>query len=214
MASKLYPLYLQRILGAGLDLSSLDVRAVLVDLADYTYSDAHEFLSDVAGAARVAVTGALGSKTITNGIFDAADSLFPTATGDPSEAVIFYQHTGSDATARLIKFNDGRFRFKIAVNASGGVTSLTVDPLLFGIPNAAVATKISGTGDATLTLTAQAAAGARSITVSTTSGATNAEAVYEVAILGSGLPITPNGNDINLVFDSGTNRIFNLQTQP
>lgn len=106
MANAIYDKYKERAMGVGLDLLSLDVRVILVDLADYTFSQAHEFLSDVVAAARVATSAALSGKSVTAGVFDAADTTFVAATGDQSEALILYQHTGVDATARLIAFLD------------------------------------------------------------------------------------------------------------
>lgn len=43
MANAIYPLYKQALLDddANIDLAASDVRAILVDLADYTYSAAH-----------------------------------------------------------------------------------------------------------------------------------------------------------------------------
>jgi len=108
MATVVYPKYLEALhAGGNIDLASADVRAILVDLADYTYNAAHDFLNDVPSAARVAVTASLTGKTLTNGTFDCADSLFPNVSGDPSEAIIFYIHDGGDDTARrLISFHD------------------------------------------------------------------------------------------------------------
>jgi hypothetical protein len=106
LANAIYPKYKEQAMGAGLNLTSLDVKVVLVDLADYTYSAAHEFLSDVPAAARVATSPNLASKTVTSGVFDAADVTFATVTGDVSEALIIYQDTGVAATSRLIIFLD------------------------------------------------------------------------------------------------------------
>lgn len=107
MASALYPSFKQLLLGGDIDLASDDIRAIIVDTADYTYSSAHNFLDDVAAGARVAVSGALASKTITAGVFDAADVTFNSVTGDSVEAVVLYKHTGSDATSDLIAYIDG-----------------------------------------------------------------------------------------------------------
>ena len=108
MANTVYPKFKQAQLtaAANTDIENGDVRAILVDLADYTYSATHEFLSSVAAGARVAVSPALTGITITNGLFDADDTTFTSVTGDVSEAIILYVHTGSDATARLIAFFD------------------------------------------------------------------------------------------------------------
>lgn len=101
-----YPKALERAAGAGLDLLNADVRAILIDEADYTYSAAHEFLSSVPGAARVASSAALAGKSIGNGVFDANDVTLSNVTGDQSEAILVYIHTGDDATARLLAYID------------------------------------------------------------------------------------------------------------
>lgn len=115
MASALYPSFKQLLLGGDIDLASDDIRAIIVDTADYTYSAAHDFLDDVPAGARVAVSSALGSKTITSGVFDAADVTFSAVTGDSVEAIVLYKHTGVDATSSLIAYIDG-----ISVTPNGG----------------------------------------------------------------------------------------------
>lgn len=115
MASALYPSFKQLLLGGDIDLATDDIRAIIVDTADYTYSAAHDFLDDVAVGARVAVSSALASKTITSGVFDAADVTFSAVTGDSVEAIVLYKHTGVDATSSLIAYIDG-----ISVTPNGG----------------------------------------------------------------------------------------------
>jgi hypothetical protein len=106
MANAIYPKFKEQALQGGVNLSSGNIKAVLVDLADYTYSAAHEFLSDVAVAGRVATSGNLASKTFTNGTFDSADPSFTAVTGDVSEALILFIDTGTASTSRLIAFYD------------------------------------------------------------------------------------------------------------
>lgn len=108
MASVLYPKAKEAILNKLLDLDTDDIRAILIDTADYTYSGSDEFLDDVPGAARVATGGsALSGRSITNGTFDASDFTFPSVTGDSVEAIILYLHTGTEGTSRLIAYIDG-----------------------------------------------------------------------------------------------------------
>ncbi|MCB0252568.1 MAG: hypothetical protein KDI55_02450 [Anaerolineae bacterium] len=122
-------------LGGDIDWDADDIRVILVDTNDYIVDLAnHEFLTDVPGAARVAVSSSLTSKTKTAGIGDAADITFSAVTGDPCEAEIVYQHTGVEGTSRLIAYID----------------------------------------------------------------------------TATGLPVTPNGGDINTVWDNGVNKIFKL----
>lgn len=106
MANAFYTPFLKKLLDADIDFLVDDIKVVLVDLADYTFSAAHEFLSDVPAGARVATSANLASKTTTGGVFDAADATFTAATGDQSEALIIYRDTGVAATSALIRFMD------------------------------------------------------------------------------------------------------------
>ena len=131
MANVIYPKYKEALLNgdSNIELDGSNVKVILVNLADYTYSSSHQFLSDVAGGAIVATSGNLGSKTTTNGVFDSADPTFTAVTGDPSEALIIYIDTGSSATSRLVAFYDTGVTglpvtpnggdINVAVNASG-----------------------------------------------------------------------------------------------
>lgn len=103
MANALYDTYKAFLIN---HLAGDVIKAMLVDTAEYAFSAAHEFLSDVPAAARVATSAALTSKTTTAGVFDAADAVYALVTGDVSEAVIIYADTGVEATSRLIVFLD------------------------------------------------------------------------------------------------------------
>lgn len=115
MANALYPNFKENILRANIDFDTITLAAVLVDLADYTYSATHEFLSDVPSGARVASVD-LASVTVTDGVVDAADATFTSVTGDPCEAVIIYNNTGTASTSHLVAIYDT------------GVTGLPVTP--------------------------------------------------------------------------------------
>jgi hypothetical protein len=107
MANSLYTKAKEGLINGSIDLDSDDIRVVLVDGADYTPNlSTHEFLSDIPSAARVAVSGALLNKSVTDGVFDADDIIIESVTGDQFEYLVLYKHTGSDATARLILLID------------------------------------------------------------------------------------------------------------
>lgn len=125
MANALYPKYREAALNADVDWLVDDIREILVDVADYTYSAAHEFLSSVPGAARVAVSGALAGKSSTNGVANHTVTTWTAVTGDPCEAMIVYKHTGSDATARLIAYIDTATNLPVTPN--GGDITFTPD---------------------------------------------------------------------------------------
>ena len=125
MANVLYDKAREGFLGGDIDWDADDIRLILIDVADYTFSAAHEFLSSVAGAARVAVSGAFTGKTKTSGVADANDVTLSAVTGDQSEALIIYKHTGSDATARLIAYLDSVTGLPITPN--GGDATIQWD---------------------------------------------------------------------------------------
>jgi hypothetical protein len=127
MANAVYPKFREAQLTAasGIDIENGDLRCILVDLADYTYNAAHDMLDDVAAGSRVAVTGALTGVTITNGLLDVSDFSFTAVTGDQAEALIYYLHTGTESTSRLVAFVDtGVTNFPVTPN--GGNINVTV----------------------------------------------------------------------------------------
>lgn len=132
MTNAIYPKYKEALLSAGSDsaLASGTVKAALVDTGTYTYSAAHQFLSDLSGVVGTAVT--LGTKTVTDGAFDSADPTWASVSGASVEAIVLYIDTGVAGTSRLVAFidtvtsglpvtpNGGDITF--AVNASGWFT--------------------------------------------------------------------------------------------
>lgn len=127
MANKVYPKWKQES-AQGTANASLGgtLKAMIVDLADYTYSDAHEFLSDVAVAARVAISAALAGKTFTDGVIDANDVTLAAVTGDPCEAIILFLDTGVATTSRLFLFLDTGVT-GLPVTPNGGDIAITWD---------------------------------------------------------------------------------------
>jgi hypothetical protein len=135
MANALYDFGRESFLAGNLDWDANDIRVILIDEADDTIDLAlDQDLADRAALARVATSTALTSKTTTAGVADAADVTWSSVTGDQSESVDGYYHTGTEATSTLI----------------------------FNIDTA------------------------------------------------TGLPVTPNGGDIQVQWDAGANKIFKL----
>lgn len=104
MANALYPKFKEACLQGNINMSSGTVKVALIDTGTYTYSSAHEFYSSVSGVVGTPVT--LGTKTFTNGLFDAADATFTAVTGSTAEAIIVYIDTGTAGTSRLIEYLD------------------------------------------------------------------------------------------------------------
>ena len=130
MANALYNPYKQQLLDntTAIDMDGDTIKATLIDSADYTYSAAHDEYSgggtDVATAAKVAESSALGSPTCTNGTFDTADFTWSTVTGDQSEAIILWDDTVTND--RLVAFYDTGIT-GMPVTPNGGNINVTVN---------------------------------------------------------------------------------------
>ena len=135
MANALYDFGREGFLDGSIDWDTNDTRVILIDEADDTIDlAADDNLDDRAAGSRVATSSAMGSKTVTAGVADAADVTLSSVTGDVSESIDIYKHTGTESTSRLI---------------------CNIDTA-------------------------------------------------------TGLPVTPNGGDITIAWDSGANKIFKL----
>lgn len=135
MANALYDFGREGFLDGSIDWDTNDIRIILIDEADDTIDlAADDNLDDRAGAARVATSDALVSKSVTAGVANAAPKTWSAVSGDVSESIDAYKHTGTESSSRLI----------------------------FNIDTA------------------------------------------------TGLPVTPNGGDITVTWDTGANKIFKL----
>ena len=127
MANKLYPKSKKQFLQAGIDLSAVNVRAILVDTGAYTYNDAHDFLDDIPSGARIAVSGNLAGKAFgDDGSFDSDDPTFTGVSGASIEAIVLYVHTGTDSTSRLILYQDAGVT-GLPLTPDGSDVQITVD---------------------------------------------------------------------------------------
>lgn len=104
MANAVYPKAKEGFLDGSIDLDTAVIKVALV--RGYTYSSAHEFVSDVttAGGTLHATSGALSSIAVTNGVFDAADVTFTTPSSDANQhSLLVFQSSavggGSDVAS-------------------------------------------------------------------------------------------------------------------
>lgn len=104
MANALYDKGREGILDGTIDITG-DIRVCLVQNTYAQNLATDDFMADV-GAADNGRSAALGSKTYTAGVFDAADTTLTATAAVACEALVIFQHTGSDATARLIAYID------------------------------------------------------------------------------------------------------------
>lgn len=124
MANAWYTKGKENVLNGNVDLLTDTIKCVLVDLTDYTVNLAtHDALDDVAAGARVGTAQTLASKTVTNGVFDAADVTFTSVTGDVSEYILFYKDSGVEATSWLLWLFDTATNLPITPN--GGNIGIT-----------------------------------------------------------------------------------------
>lgn len=103
MANVLYSKGREGILDRTIDITG-DVRVALVE-STYTFSDAHEDMADI-GTNDNGRSAALAGKTYTGGVFDANDTSLVATAALACNALVYFQHTGADATARLIAYVD------------------------------------------------------------------------------------------------------------
>lgn len=125
MASALYDKAREEYLAGNYDFDGDDVRMVLVNVSGagtlYTFSAAHTVMTSVNAASRISTPVALASKTVTNGVADAADATATSVSGDTCEALIlFNEGGGTDATRELIAYIDG---FTVTPNG-GNITAV------------------------------------------------------------------------------------------
>ncbi|MBO0884368.1 MAG: hypothetical protein J2P17_29370 [Mycobacterium sp.] len=147
----------------------------------------------------------LTSPTATAGVADAADVTFTSVSGATVEAVVIFRDTGTASTSTMAAFIDGRQIVTCAATAASSATSVAVERLRGGIPNG---TTIAFSNGASATLSSLASAGDRTLTVSSLAAQITAGSRGDAPITGSGLPVTPNGGNITLTFDNGSNKIF------
>lgn len=126
MANALFDHGRNEFLNGNIDWVNDDIRAILVDDADYTLDLAnHQNLDDVPAGARVGSAVALTGKTAVAGVADADDATFLTVAGDQAELLLIYLHTGVESTSTLIAAIDtatGR-----PVTPGGGNITITWD---------------------------------------------------------------------------------------
>lgn len=119
MANTSYPKGMQKLLSAAIDLENDPLKACLLP-STYTYSTAHEFVSNL--GTRVGTDQTLDNVTITGGVLDADDLDFGAlAPGDTLKAIAIYRDTGNASTSPVLFYMDQLTGFPMATNG-GGVT--------------------------------------------------------------------------------------------
>ena len=104
MANALFDSYREDCLDSTApNLSSDDIKISFIDHADDNPDvTSDDFYDDIAAAGIVAASGNLGTKTITDGTFDAADVTVSTVSGDQFESIVIWEDDATDASSSLI----------------------------------------------------------------------------------------------------------------
>jgi len=106
MANAMYDPGREGFLDGSIDWDTNDMRVMLMK-SGYTFSATHKFVSDTTPASYDnGRSAALASKTVTNGVADAADTTLTATAASASNALIVYQYNAADASARLICYID------------------------------------------------------------------------------------------------------------
>jgi hypothetical protein len=117
-----YPYANQLFESAGIDLLTDTIKIALIDLTKYTYSAAHQFLSDLIGGSdpRIGADQQLTSPSVTDGVFDAASPVtFPSVSGNTVGAVVIYKSTGTASTSPLIAYEDTNAGGAVSITPNG-----------------------------------------------------------------------------------------------
>jgi hypothetical protein len=91
----------------SIDMDTDNIKAVGIDEGTDTPVPAtDQFLSDLAGGARIFTTANLSSKTVTGGVFDAADETVTGVSGASVESIVGYKDTGTASTSPLVWYDN------------------------------------------------------------------------------------------------------------
>lgn len=102
MASSMYSIGKQGLIDGTIDMDTNTIKVRQVT-SSYTFSAAHTTMTDV--GAGVGTDQTLGSKTVTGGVFDAADATFTAvAAGSTINALVLYKFVTNDAGSTPIAY--------------------------------------------------------------------------------------------------------------
>lgn len=169
-------------------------------------SSAGQFWSNFSGAL-VGTATALASPTVTQGVANASNVTFTAVSGSVVDGIALYFDTGTAGTSTMLMMNVGSHLVTADAQAASTATTIVIEPLAAAIPNG---TTLTFSGGHTAVLSALANQGDRSLTVTSLAATISAGERALAPVTGSNLPITPNGGNITVTWDSGANKIFKL----
>lgn len=107
----------------GGDITTLNIKMALVDTGTYTFSQTHEFLSDLSGIVDTS-PNVSGITVSDGGTIDCDDTVVTAVAGATVEAVVFYIDTTVAGTSRLISYIDG-----LTLTPDGGNVAATINSI-------------------------------------------------------------------------------------
>lgn len=106
MANSLYNITRQDFLTATTAWTAYSPKVILLK-SGYTFDEAHQFLDEVASAARVGTPQEILTLTANDGKANGSGVTFSSlAVGETVEAILIYHDTGVEATSQLIAYID------------------------------------------------------------------------------------------------------------
>ncbi len=121
MANALYGKGKEKMLSAAINFLTDTLKVALVENTYPQSLTADEFYSDISTYV-LGTPQTLGTKSVTLGVFDAADVTYTAVTtGDTCEAVVIYKDTGVAGTSPLLAYIDTITGFPLATNG-GDIT--------------------------------------------------------------------------------------------
>lgn len=122
MADLAYDLFKQAMLAGTYDLATATIKLMLVrtGAGHYVVNQAtDQFVNVIAGGDQIATTSALTSVSITDGIFNAANTVFTAvASGPAAGAFVIFIDTGTPSTSPLIAYIDSYSGLPVTPNGS------------------------------------------------------------------------------------------------
>lgn len=127
MANALYTLGKQALIGT-IDLSGDTIKAALVSSAYTPNLATDQFYNPAINGSIIGTDQTLGSKTITNGVFDAADATWTAVAGGSTvKYVAIYKDTGTPTTSPLILLIDTTTGVTLPISTNGGDITMQWD---------------------------------------------------------------------------------------
>lgn len=194
---KMYPKGKDAIMGST-DLLSNNLKVSLVS-SGYTYNDLHQFFTDLTNV--LGTSANLGSKTLDNGVFDAANTSIVANALATCQAFVLWHDTGTPSTSPLLMFYDATQIVTISADTSSSV-NIPVDPLPYDVADGSLMTRISGTGPTSVTLTTGNTEGER-LLIANANQSMVKNAKYSIPVPGLGLPLNVNnGQTVDIPWDN------------